>query len=86
MAVGNIEDSGILDKTHLRFFTKSSIVEMFEAEQFSIEKICGINAYAGVPNASSRVWTAFNLANTVLARRFEDMKYLRFAVVAKVRH
>jgi 2-polyprenyl-3-methyl-5-hydroxy-6-metoxy-1,4-benzoquinol methylase len=36
-------DYGILDKTHLRFFTRSSIVNMFEREGFAIDSICGIN-------------------------------------------
>ena len=34
-------DAGILDRTHLRFFTKSSLVEMFSAAGFCLEKIQG---------------------------------------------
>ncbi|MCL5411596.1 MAG: class I SAM-dependent methyltransferase [Patescibacteria group bacterium] len=33
------EDSGLLDKGHLRFFTREQIKEMFEAEGFTLEKI-----------------------------------------------
>lgn len=37
------EASGILDKTHLRFFTLNSIKRDFLNHQFDIEKLCGIN-------------------------------------------
>ncbi|WP_455755654.1 class I SAM-dependent methyltransferase [Sulfurimonas sp.] len=33
------EDAGILDRTHLRFFTKKNIIELFEQRGFTIEKI-----------------------------------------------
>ena len=33
------EDAGILDRTHLRFFTKNEIYRMFEAEGYSIDYI-----------------------------------------------
>jgi 2-polyprenyl-3-methyl-5-hydroxy-6-metoxy-1,4-benzoquinol methylase len=56
-------DCGVLDRTHLRFFTKSSIVSMFEREGLEIESICGINAYKGTPNASRLLWRAYRLAN-----------------------
>jgi len=36
-------DWGVRDKTHLRFFTKKSIVRFFEDNGFQIEKIMGIN-------------------------------------------
>ena len=39
------QDAGVLDRTHLRFFTKSSMVDMFEREGFALEKVCGINAF-----------------------------------------
>jgi len=77
------QDSGILDRTHLRFFTKSSIVGMFEREGFALESIAGINAYLGTPQPSKRLWTAYKLANAFLAGRIGDMKFLQFAVVAK---
>lgn len=33
------EESGILDKTHLRFFTKAEIIALFEAENYIVEII-----------------------------------------------
>jgi hypothetical protein len=34
---------GVLDKTHLRFFTKKSIIEMFEDTGYVVESLKGIN-------------------------------------------
>jgi|ERR1019366_4500955 2-polyprenyl-3-methyl-5-hydroxy-6-metoxy-1,4-benzoquinol methylase len=76
-------DCGLLDKTHLRFFTKSSIVRMFQDEGYSLQSICGINAYVGLPNASRSLWSAYKLANTLFLGKFADMKFQQFAVVAK---
>jgi 2-polyprenyl-3-methyl-5-hydroxy-6-metoxy-1,4-benzoquinol methylase len=75
-------DCGLLDKTHLRFFTKSSILKMFKDEGYAIESISGINPYKGVPNASSRVWRAHRLANALSLGKLTDMKFQQFAVVA----
>ena len=36
-------DDGILDRTHLRFFTKKSLIRTFKNNNFSIKKFCGIN-------------------------------------------
>jgi hypothetical protein len=37
------ENLGILDKTHLRFFTQKSLIRMFHNNSFYIEKFSGIN-------------------------------------------
>lgn len=68
------EDSGILDQTHLRFFTKKSIVDMFQAAGYKMEKICGINP------TKSRNYRIFNF---ILLGSISDMKYLQFACVAR---
>jgi 2-polyprenyl-3-methyl-5-hydroxy-6-metoxy-1,4-benzoquinol methylase len=77
------QDSGVLDRTHLRFFTKSSIVNMFEREGFALEKVSGINEYKGIPNVRRRVWTLYKLANVLCLRKFDDMRFQQFAIVAK---
>jgi 2-polyprenyl-3-methyl-5-hydroxy-6-metoxy-1,4-benzoquinol methylase len=78
------EDSGILDKTHLRFFTRSSIVNIFEREGFAIDTVCGIHAWEGSPHTRWLLWwRAFKLANVIFFNKFGDMRFLQFAVVAK---
>ncbi|MGO9531618.1 MAG: class I SAM-dependent methyltransferase [Syntrophobacteraceae bacterium] len=67
-------DLGILDRTHLRFFTKKSIVDLFAKSGFKIHVLTGISEY------NSR---KFNLLNLLFANKLDDMKYLQFACVAK---
>ena len=68
-------DWGILDRTHLRFFTKSSILKMFMDCGFSINCIEGINP--------KRLGTVIGLANKLLLNRFSEMRFQQFAIVAK---
>jgi len=68
------EDAGILDKTHLRFFTKKSIAEMFESLGYRILHLEGIN-----PTPSWRV-KLFDFATFGL---LSDTRYLQFACVAQ---
>lgn len=68
------EESGILDKTHLRFFTKKSIERMFNDAGYNIETLKGINANIG---PIKKVLDFITIGHT------EDMKYVQFAVVAR---
>jgi len=40
------KDSGILDRTHLRFFTEKSLKRTFIEHEFIIEEFCGICRYS----------------------------------------
>ena len=84
-ALGNweYEDRGILDRTHLRFFTKSSILRMFHEEGYAVRSISGINLYAGVPNVRRRLWFVYRVVNVLFLGKFADLKFLHFAVVAE---
>jgi len=42
------EESGLMDRTHLRWFTRETILEMFQQAGFRIEKLLKFNR-AGVP-------------------------------------
>ena len=44
------QDDGVLDRTHLRFFTKVTILEMFQGAGFDVKKIEPVN----LPNAGRR--------------------------------
>lgn len=68
------EDSGIMDNTHLRFFTKKSIVRLFESVDLGVAKIEGINPSYGLK---------FNLANTLFLGKIADWKFIQFAVQAR---
>lgn len=77
-------DAGTLDRTHLRFFTHTSIKNMFEREGFRVATIRGINAYTYKgPSALYRtIWGMFKVTNVLFRNRFERMRFLQFAVVA----
>lgn len=68
------EDAGILDKTHLRFFTKKSIIDMFEKLGYQIVKIEGIN--------QTNWWKSF-LIDLMTLGLATDIKYTQFACVVK---
>jgi 2-polyprenyl-3-methyl-5-hydroxy-6-metoxy-1,4-benzoquinol methylase len=73
------EDAGILDRTHLRFFTKKSIVRLLNENGFEIEKIKGINPAAGIGKLNF-------IGLKILQLMFgSDIKYFQFGVRAKVK-
>ncbi len=73
-------DTGILDKTHLRFFTVRSIRSMFENLGYTVEIIEGINP---IEKFNNRQTKKFKILNSVLFGRIEDMRWLQFAIVAR---
>lgn len=73
------EALGIRDKTHLRFFTKKSIVRLLEDSGFFVERIQGINEDWWTPSLVRRVF--FKLFGSLI----DDTKYTQFAVVARPR-
>jgi len=68
------EDKGILDNTHLRFFTRKSIERLFNESGYDVVRMDGINRYS---------YWKFNLVNFFLLSRINDFRYGQFAVVAK---
>ncbi len=66
---------GILDYTHLRFFTEKSIVTLFESAGYTVKSITGINK-------NSFSWR-FRLVNFLCCGFFSDMAYMQFACVAR---
>ncbi len=67
-------DHGIMDKTHLRWFTKKSIHKMFTNLGYEVVTQVGLN-----PSKSLKPY----LYNIPLFFTAMDMKYLQFATVAK---
>jgi SAM-dependent methyltransferase len=71
------QDAGILDRTHLRFFTRRSILETFDEAGYAVQRIEGITpCWRGARLA---------LAKALLPRGAQDVMYLQFAVVAAKR-
>lgn len=75
-------ERGILDKTHLRFFTRSSIRKLFEGTGFKVERIEGLNAYFKMDAADGKLWRIYKPLSLVPVAGIRDMRYLQFAVVA----
>ena len=67
------EDEGVLDRTHLRFFTEKSIVSLFDECGFEVDRIQGINETRK---------TRIRLAGRLAPGLFGDIGCLQFAVVA----
>lgn len=70
------EDSGILDKTHVRFFTKKSAKTMLELCGYQVVKTIGIYPYLSFK---------FELLNLILLNSIKDMRYHQFVYVAKLK-
>ena len=69
-------DSGILDRTHLRFFTKKSIRRTVEACGFVVQHVEGIN---------SHWWSGWKigLLRLLFRKAVEDARWLQFVLVAR---
>jgi 2-polyprenyl-3-methyl-5-hydroxy-6-metoxy-1,4-benzoquinol methylase len=73
-------EHGILDRTHLRFFTRKSILSTFDALGYSVNSIEGINP---LEKEHPHQLMKFRLLNLLFCNYIEDMRYLQFAVVAQ---
>jgi 2-polyprenyl-3-methyl-5-hydroxy-6-metoxy-1,4-benzoquinol methylase len=71
-----LHESGIFDRTHLRFFTRKSIVRMFETAGFTMKSMKGINPYYG-PTGMLLTLLSFGY--------FVDVFYMQYACVASPR-
>jgi 2-polyprenyl-3-methyl-5-hydroxy-6-metoxy-1,4-benzoquinol methylase len=67
------QDEGILDKTHLRFFTRKSIISTFERLGYRILTLEGMH-----PTTSR----TYRWLNAILLNALADVRYKHFAVVA----
>ena len=69
-------DAGVMDRTHLRFFTKKSIRRMFEEAGYEVIKIKGVNR-----SKSIRPYLL-----TILSLGFiSDSHYIQYGVLARPR-
>lgn len=71
----NYASEGILDKTHLRFFTKRTAIQLLESGGFKLESVTGL--HGGSLPGWMRLW------NVICRGRFDDMKYIQFGLVGR---
>ncbi|MGZ4519074.1 MAG: class I SAM-dependent methyltransferase [Mycobacteriaceae bacterium] len=67
------QDAGLLDRTHLRFFTRASIEPLFGDAGFTVDRLLPVNAFGSVSHPA--------LARAT-ARAFGDIMFGGFAVRA----
>jgi 2-polyprenyl-3-methyl-5-hydroxy-6-metoxy-1,4-benzoquinol methylase len=71
------EESGVLDKTHVKFYTKKSIARLFKTCGYEIIKLEGINIKI------HDKFRLYKLLNFLFFNKLKDWKYMQFVVVAK---
>jgi 2-polyprenyl-3-methyl-5-hydroxy-6-metoxy-1,4-benzoquinol methylase len=69
-------EEGTLDYTHIRFFTKKSIIKMFNSANYEVLNIEGINGLSG--------WK-WKLFNKITFGYFNEYGFLQFVIIAKPR-
>jgi 2-polyprenyl-3-methyl-5-hydroxy-6-metoxy-1,4-benzoquinol methylase len=69
------KSEGVLDVTHLRFFTDQTIIEMFAACGLTLELIEGLK-WEALP-------LKYSIINRITLRWFEDIRYKQFVCVAR---
>jgi 2-polyprenyl-3-methyl-5-hydroxy-6-metoxy-1,4-benzoquinol methylase len=68
------QESGILDRTHLRFFTKSAVRDLFRQSGYELERLEGLRG--------ARFPWKFRLLNLALLGALNEMRYHEFGCVA----
>lgn len=68
------ENAGVMDRTHLRFFTKKSMIRMFEDNGYKVMMAEGIN-----PSN----FRYYKILNFLLLNTQRDMNYPQFVIVAR---
>lgn len=68
-------DWGVLDRTHLRFFTKMTMRKLFVSTGYKVERIEGINGHKN----TRLLW----LLNEITRGWSDDLRFQQFAVVAR---
>ena len=68
------QDTGVLDRTHLRFFTQLSLPRLFEPAGYQLQTVCGVNE-------TPLPWKAA-LLNRLIGGRLSDARFKQFACVA----
>lgn len=76
-------DHGVLDRTHVRFFTRSTMLDMFESCGYEVIDCRGANV-VGPWYKSDRLWMRRRLKKA-LTDRAGDRRFMHFVVTARPR-
>lgn len=82
----NYVESGVLDVTHLRFFTRTSMYTLFQTCDYEIESISGANSawdFNWFQKGSDIRSRARNLGRHALVKYMPDSEFMHFVVVAR---
>jgi len=74
------EDMGLLDRTHLRFFTKKTAIELVKSAGFEIEKICPT---PWVPFFRLRRFYPISKLEYAITKMFPTLFALQFVIKAR---
>jgi 2-polyprenyl-3-methyl-5-hydroxy-6-metoxy-1,4-benzoquinol methylase len=74
------QNSGVQDFTHLKFYTKKSIVRLFDEKKFQIKSYFGINS---LQTMNPYYWKKFRPFRFFLRRFVEDMEYQQYLAILK---
>lgn len=79
-------DSGILDRTHLKFFTEISLRRLLKIHNFDIEKFHGINSVFVSAKSPKELFFSFVFAMLIFLSFgfYQDIRFLQFAFRAKL--
>ena len=75
-------DSGLLDRTHLKFFTRKTIVLLFQQTGWTTESITGINRTRW-PDSNIDTWKTRWLGRLTLGRT-DEIFFVQYVVVARL--
>lgn len=73
-------DDGLLDRTHVHFFTRATMVELFERSGWRIDRVVGINR-SRWPEAGKDTWKT-RLASVVTRGRSDDFFFTQYVLQA----
>jgi hypothetical protein len=71
-------DAGILDRTHLRFFTRASAIALLESSGFKVEQVMGSE------DGPKPRWLRLAQQLRVPSALVKDLQVVQFLIVARV--
>jgi 2-polyprenyl-3-methyl-5-hydroxy-6-metoxy-1,4-benzoquinol methylase len=75
------EDDGLLDRTHLRFFTRRTMVELFENAGWAVHRVTGINRSSHSRHGGETL--AVRATSKLSLRRADPFLFVQYVVEAR---